>query len=73
LGTDLPAGLSADSAGRLGGKFPVQLWLDDAHRPLQIVLDLTPILQGAEARITTRYTDWGAPADVQPPPPGEVG
>jgi hypothetical protein len=73
LGTDLPAGLSADSAGQLGGKFPVQLWLDDAHRPLQIVLDLSPILQGAEARITTRYRDWGVPVDVQPPPPGEVG
>jgi hypothetical protein len=73
LGTDLPAGLSAEEAGRLGGKFPVQLWLDDAHRPLQIVLDLSPILQGAEARITTHYTDWGAPVDVQPPPAGEVG
>jgi hypothetical protein len=73
LGTDLPAGLSADSAGQLGGKFPVELWLDDAHRPLQIVLDLSPILQGGEARITTRYRDWGVPVDVQPPPPGEVG
>ncbi|MEU5262992.1 hypothetical protein [Amycolatopsis sp. NPDC021455] len=73
LGTDLPAGLPPDSVGRLGGKFPVQLWLDDAHRPLQIVLDLSPILQGAEARITTRYSEWGAPVDVQPPPPGEVG
>ncbi|GAB3133553.1 hypothetical protein [Amycolatopsis sp. NPDC004378] len=73
LGTDLPAGLSADSAGQLGGKFPLQLWLDGTHRPLQIVLDLSPILQGSEARITTRYSDWGVPADIQPPPPGEVG
>jgi hypothetical protein len=73
LGTDLPAGLSADETGQVGGKFPVQLWLDDAHRPLQIVLDLSPILQGAEARITTRYTDWGVPVDVQAPPPGDVG
>ncbi|MEV4145257.1 hypothetical protein AB0J40_16415 [Amycolatopsis sp. NPDC049691] len=70
LGTDLPAGLPPDSAL---GKFPVELWLDDAHRPLQIVLDLSPILPGSEARITTRYSDWGAPVDVQPPPPGEVG
>jgi hypothetical protein len=73
LGADLPAGLPADAAGQLGGKFPVELWLDDAHRPLQIVLDLSPILQGGEARITTRYSDWGVPVDVQPPPPGEVG
>ncbi|WP_410645646.1 hypothetical protein [Amycolatopsis sp. lyj-346] len=72
LGTDLPAGLPADAAGRLGGKFPVELWLDETHRPLQIVLDLSPILQG-EARITTRYTDWSTPVDVQPPPAGEVG
>ncbi|WIY05923.1 hypothetical protein QRX60_19545 [Amycolatopsis mongoliensis] len=72
LGTDLPAGLPADSAGRLG-KFPVEIWLDDAHRPVQVVLDLSPILQGGEARITTRYSEWGAPVDVQPPPPGEVG
>jgi hypothetical protein len=37
------------------------------------VLDLSPILQGGEARITTRYREWGVPVDVQPPPPGEVG
>ncbi|MEU4251748.1 hypothetical protein AB0F15_30460 [Amycolatopsis sp. NPDC026612] len=73
LGTDLPAGLPSDAAGRVGGRFPVELWLDDAHRPLQIVLDLSPILQGAQARITTRYTEWGAPVDVRPPPAGEVG
>ncbi|WP_410572549.1 hypothetical protein [Amycolatopsis sp. cmx-4-61] len=72
LGTDLPAGLPADAAGRVGGKFPVEVWLDEGHRPLQIVLDLSPILQG-EARITTRYSDWGVPVDVQPPPAGEVG
>jgi hypothetical protein len=72
LGADLPAGLPADSAGRLG-KFPVEVWLDDSHRPLQVVLDLSPILQGGEARITTRYTEWGVPVDVQPPPAGEVG
>ena len=71
LGTDRPAGLPADSAAL--GKFPVELWLDDAHRPLQVVLDLSPILQGGEARITTRYREWGAPVDVQPPPAGEVG
>ncbi|MFT7872105.1 MULTISPECIES: hypothetical protein [Amycolatopsis] len=73
LGTDLPAGLPADAAGQVGGKFPVELWLDEAHRPVQIVLDLSPILPGSEARITTRYSDWGSPVDIQPPPAGEVG
>ncbi|WP_206790140.1 hypothetical protein [Amycolatopsis sp. MtRt-6] len=73
LGTDLPAGLPPDAAGRVGGKFPVELWLDETHRPLQVVLDLSPILPGSEARITTRYSDWGSPVDVQPPSAGEVG
>ncbi|WP_072476488.1 hypothetical protein [Amycolatopsis australiensis] len=72
LGTDLPAGLPPDSADKLSGKFPVQVWLDDAHRPLQIVLDLSPVLRG-EASITTRYSEWGAPVEIQAPPPGEVG
>ncbi|MDX3194504.1 hypothetical protein PV458_39425 [Streptomyces sp. MN03-5084-2B] len=73
LGTDLPAGLPADAAARVGGKFPVELWLDDLHRPLQIVLDLSPILPGSDARITTRYSEWGTAVDIQPPPAGEVG
>lgn len=73
LGADLPAGLSADEVGQLGGKFPVELWLDDAHRPLQIVFDLSPILPGSGAKITTRYTEWGGPVDVQAPPPDQVG
>lgn len=82
LGTDLPAGLSADEVGQLKGKvggFPVELWLDDAHRPLQIVLDLSPILtasgapDGASAKITVHYTEWGGAVDVQAPPPDQVG
>jgi hypothetical protein len=76
LGADLPVGLPAEAVRQLGGEFPVQLWLDDAHRPLQIVLDLSPILKpagGAAAKITTRYTEWGGPVDVQAPPPDEVG
>ncbi|MGW3966387.1 hypothetical protein ACWED2_41670 [Amycolatopsis sp. NPDC005003] len=73
LGTDLPAGLPSDAAGRVGGRFPVELWLDEAHRPMQIVLDMSPILPGSEARITTRYSDWGIPVEIQAPPAGEVG
>ena len=82
LGTALPAGLSAEAIGQLGGKvtgFPVELWLDDARRPLQIVVDLSPILtasgapDGASARITAHYTEWGAALDVQAPPAGQVG
>jgi hypothetical protein len=82
LGPDLPAGLSPDAVGQLRGKvagFPVEVWLDGAHRPRQIVLDLSPILTasgapgGANAKITSRYTGWGDPVDVQAPPPDQVG
>lgn len=81
LGGDLPAGLSPEAVGELRGevKIPMELWLDDAHRPLQVTLDLAPVLaasgvpDSAQARITTRYTDWGTQVDVQAPPPDQIG
>ncbi|WP_037306602.1 hypothetical protein [Amycolatopsis orientalis] len=82
LGGDLPAGLSAEAVGELGGKLgklPMELWLDDAHQPLRVVLDLAPVLaasgvpDSAQARITTRYTDWGTRAEIQAPPPDQIG
>ncbi len=82
LGTALPAGLSAEAVAQLHGKvggFPVELWLDDTRRPLQIVVDLSPILtasgapDGASARITAHYTEWGAAVDVQAPAADQVG
>lgn len=81
LGTDLPAGLSAEAVGELRGnvKIPMELWLDDAHRPLRVLLDLAPVLaasgvpDSAMARITTRYTEWGTQADIQAPPPDQIG
>jgi hypothetical protein len=74
--------LSAEAVGELRGKvakFPMELWLDDAHQPLQVMLDLAPVLaasgvpDSAKARITTRYTDWGTQVDVQAPPPDQIG
>ncbi|EME63997.1 hypothetical protein [Amycolatopsis decaplanina] len=82
LNGDLPAGLSAEAVGELHGKLgkiPMEVWLDDAHRPLQIVLDLAPVLaasgvpDSAMARIVTRYSEWGTQADIQAPPPEEIG
>ncbi|KZB87687.1 hypothetical protein [Amycolatopsis regifaucium] len=82
LGGDLPAGLSAEAVGELGGKLgklPMELWLDDARRPLQVMLDLAPVLaasgapDSAMARIVTRYTEWGTQADIQAPPPDQIG
>jgi hypothetical protein len=82
LGTELPAGLSTDAVAQLRGKvgqFPMELWLNDVHEPLQIVLDLSPILtasgapDGTSAKITAHYTDWGVDVDVAPPSPDQVG
>ncbi|MFD6070836.1 MULTISPECIES: hypothetical protein [Amycolatopsis] len=82
LGGDLPAGLSAEAVGELQGKLgkiPMEIWLDDAHRPLRIVLDLAPVLaasgvqDSAMARIVTSYSEWGTQADIQAPPPEEIG
>ncbi|MEV7553489.1 hypothetical protein AB0N89_28080 [Amycolatopsis sp. NPDC089917] len=82
LGGDLPAGLSAEAVGELHGKLgkiPMEVWLDDARQPVQIVLDLAPVLaasgvpDSAMARIVTRYSDWGTQADIQAPPPEEIG
>jgi hypothetical protein len=82
LAGDLPAGLSAEAVGELRGKvakFPMELWLDDAHQPLQVMLDLAPVLaasgvpDSAKARISTRYTDWGTQVDVQAPAPDQIG
>ncbi|AUI61503.1 hypothetical protein [Amycolatopsis sp. BJA-103] len=82
LGGDLPAGLSAEALGELNGKLgkiPMEIWLDDARQPVQVVLDLAPVLaasgvpDAAMARIVTRYSEWGTQADIQAPPPEEIG
>ncbi len=82
LGNDLPAGLSAEALGELNGKLgkiPMEMWLDDARQPVRIVLDLAPVLaasgvpDAAMARIVTRYSEWGTQADIQAPPPEEIG
>ncbi|MEC3980685.1 hypothetical protein [Amycolatopsis sp. H20-H5] len=82
LGTELPAGLSTDAINQLRGKvghFPLELWLNKNNEPLQITLNLSPILtaagapDGASAKITTNYKNWGTPVDVNPPPPNQIG
>ncbi|MEV6913290.1 hypothetical protein [Amycolatopsis sp. NPDC051071] len=82
LGGDLPAGLSAEAVGELGGKLgklPMEIWLDGAHQPLKVVLDLAPVLaasgvpDSAQARTTTHYSEWGTRADIQAPPADQIG
>ncbi|MFI5608775.1 hypothetical protein [Amycolatopsis sp. NPDC051903] len=72
LGSQLPAGLPAGA--KLTTKVLLDLWLDNENRPLQLVLDLSPVVsaQGG-ARITARYSAWGSPVAVSPPPADQVG
>lgn len=82
LGGDLPAGLSPEAVKQVGGKgvkFPLEMWLDAKGLPVQTTLDLTPVLKAAganansTAKITTRYTEWSAPTDIQAPPVEQLG
>jgi hypothetical protein len=82
LADELPAGLSAEAVRQVRGKadkFPLELWLNDHQLPVQVTMDLSPMLKAAgapatsAAKTTTRYTDWNSPADIQPPPPDQLG
>lgn len=82
LADELPAGLSADAVQQVSGKadrFPMELWLDDRNLPIQVSMDLSPMLRaagapaGSGAKITARYTGWGTPVDVRAPSADQVG
>ncbi|WP_033293835.1 hypothetical protein [Amycolatopsis jejuensis] len=80
LGSQLPAGLPAEALTHLGGQgttVPLDLWLDPQHRPLQLILDLSPVLKATgetgAAQVKARYTDWNTPVTVDAPPPAEIG
>jgi len=82
LDAELPAGVDADVVKQLRGKvskLDLELWLDDGALPDQVLIDLSPMLAaagapaGSGAKITTDYSAWGAPVDVEAPPPDQVG
>jgi hypothetical protein len=59
---------------------PVELWLDRDLLPAQFTEDMSGVIQAAGApagtpsmKMTIKYTDWGAPVDVQAPPADQVG
>ncbi|WP_406638085.1 hypothetical protein [Amycolatopsis sp. WGS_07] len=80
LGSELPGGLPAEALTRLGdqGKtVPFDLWLDAQHRPMQLVLDLSPVMratgQTGAATVKARYTDWNSPVTIDAPAPADIG
>ncbi|MBN9747433.1 hypothetical protein DMP23_41125 [Amycolatopsis sp. A1MSW2902] len=80
LGSELPGGLPAEALTRLGDRgktVPFDLWLDPQHRPMQLVLDLTPVMQATGqtgvATVKAHYTDWNSPVTVNAPAPAEIG
>ncbi|GLY64496.1 hypothetical protein [Amycolatopsis taiwanensis] len=77
------SGLPPEELQKLAGDkiktIPVELWLNQDSLPVQITEDITPILKaaggpeaGQSANIIMKYSDWGAPVDVQAPPADQV-
>ncbi|MBN6034493.1 hypothetical protein [Amycolatopsis sp. 195334CR] len=63
---------------------PMELWLNAEQLPVQITMDMGVMMQkvaeqsgqqmpGGSAKMTMKYTDWGAPVDVEAPPADQVG
>jgi hypothetical protein len=83
LADQMPGGLPQEAKAQLQGKdihFPMDVWVNSDQLPLQIVMDMSSMMQalGAPAsagsmKVTAKYTDWGAPVDVQAPPADQVG
>lgn len=66
-------------------KLPMDVWLNSDNLPLQIEMDMGPLMkQAAEqagdkmpagmenAKMVAKYTDWGEPVDVKAPPASQV-
>lgn len=80
-----PGGLPAAAAEQLKGKnvhFPIDIWLNSDQLPVQIKMDMTPMMTALGAPgsaaaagmvMTMHYSDWGTPVDVQAPPADQVG
>ncbi|GAA3823087.1 MULTISPECIES: hypothetical protein [Amycolatopsis] len=77
------SGLPAETLEQLKSMnvtYPMELWLNSDQLPVQITQDLGPVMQAVgapaeaqQAKITMKYSDWGAPVDVTAPPADQVG
>lgn len=53
-------------------EFGYQLWLDESGLPVKFAAT-QQVAQAGQVSLTSTYHDWGAPADIQPPAPEEIG
>lgn len=81
LADQAPGGLPKEATEQLKGKIdklPMQVWLNEDQLPAQFLMDMSAVGEAtgqpeAGGTMTMKYTDWGAPVDVQAPPADQVG
>ncbi|WP_199432454.1 hypothetical protein [Qaidamihabitans albus] len=81
LADQAPGNLTPEQVQQLAGKIdklPMELWLNGDQLPVQVTMDMGAIAEAAGApgqggSMVMKYTDWGAPVDVQAPPADQVG
>ncbi|PRX49068.1 hypothetical protein B0I33_103101 [Prauserella shujinwangii] len=76
------AGVSEEQMKQLAdkvGKLPMELWLNGDNLPVQVSMDMAKVMEAAGApagqggSMLMKYTDWGAPVNVEAPPADQVG
>lgn len=78
------AGLAEQQVQQLASKvktLPMEMWLNSDQLPVQVSMNMTPILkaagapagQGQKAEMVVKYSDWGTPVEVKAPPADQIG
>ncbi|EHR52542.1 hypothetical protein SacmaDRAFT_4356 [Saccharomonospora marina XMU15] len=75
------SGITKEQAKQLAdkvGKLPMELWLNGDNLPVQVSMDMGKIAEsmgapGQGGSMVMKYTDWGAPVNVEAPPADQIG
>jgi hypothetical protein len=81
LAEQMPDSAGAKALEQVQGKvatLPMELWLNSDQLPVQVVMDMSKIAEAAGqpaggGKMTMKYSDWGAPVNVEAPPADQVG
>ncbi|WP_370944425.1 hypothetical protein AB5J62_35775 [Amycolatopsis sp. cg5] len=87
MANNLPSGIPAEMVDQLKGKsliIPMELFVNGDNLPVKVEMDMGAMMkeiaagapqaqQMGEMKMTMKYSDWGAPVDVQAPPADQVG